>query len=60
MSLRNIMTLITLGVLLQGIFALKDYLMENFVDNNTPIKRQLNHFLNGNSQSSKDVGQKIQ
>ncbi len=47
MSLRSIMTLITMGVLAYGILQVKTYLNTNFIENETPAKHALNKFLNG-------------
>lgn len=46
-SFKNLLTLITLSVLFHGALELKKYLEVNFVENDTPIKRQLNKALNG-------------
>lgn len=47
LSLRNFISLITMGVLFQGALELKSFLLENFVENDTPLKEQVNRALNG-------------
>ncbi|MCO4754154.1 MAG: hypothetical protein KC478_06715 [Bacteriovoracaceae bacterium] len=46
-SIRDILTLVTLGTLFHGALELKSYLEVNFVENDTPIKAQVNKALNG-------------
>lgn len=36
-----------MGVLFQGALELKSFLLENFVENDTPLKEQVNRALNG-------------
>lgn len=47
MSGRNLLTLLTMAALFHGTLELKSFLMENFVDNDTVIKRKVNRALNG-------------
>ena len=47
MSFRNLLSLLTMAALFHGVMELKTFLMENFVDNDTKIKRQVNQALNG-------------
>ncbi|MEX1099396.1 MAG: hypothetical protein WEB87_03150 [Bacteriovoracaceae bacterium] len=47
LSFKNLLTLATLSVLFHGALELKSFLETNFVENDTPIKRQLNKALNG-------------
>lgn len=47
MSWRNFLAFLTLGVLFHGVIQIKSFLMENFVNNDTPIKRKMNYALNG-------------
>ena len=47
MDFRFFLNLITMLVLAFGILELKTYLDENFIENETTVKRQLNKFLNG-------------
>lgn len=42
-----ILTLITMLALAYGILEVKSFLNENFIENDTPQKKALNHFLNG-------------
>jgi hypothetical protein len=44
---RTIITLIMFGVLIQGIFELKNFISFNFIENDTQMKRVLNDALNG-------------
>lgn len=46
-SFRNFLSILTMGALFQGALELKSYLLENFVENDTQIKRQVNKALNG-------------
>lgn len=46
-NIRFIFTLITLAVLAWGVLQVKLFLDNNFVDNDTQLKTQLNNFLNG-------------
>jgi len=47
MSWRNFMAFLTLGLLFHGVIEIKSFLMENFVHNDTEIKRKINYALNG-------------
>ena len=47
MSWRNFMAFLTLGILFHGVIEIKSFLMENFVHNDTEIKRKINYALNG-------------
>lgn len=45
--------LLTLAALAYGVLQIKGFLNQNFVENDTPIKGQLNQFLNGKTPKSK-------
>ena len=47
LSTRDILTLVTLSTLFYGALELKSYLNINFVENDTPIKKEVNRALNG-------------
>lgn len=51
LSQRFIFNLLTLAALAYGVLEIKQFLNQNFIENNTPIKRQLNHFLNGETKA---------
>jgi hypothetical protein len=44
---KTLLTLIMFGVLIQGIFELKNFLSFNFIENETQLKQVLNDALNG-------------
>ena len=46
-NLRFFITLVTMFAMAYGILEVKTFLNENFVKNETPQKRALNMFLNG-------------
>lgn len=47
MSFRNIVSFFTLGVIFYGVLELKSFLNQNFVENDTALKKKVNHALNG-------------
>tara|TARA_Y100000780_G_scaffold232594_1_gene268350 strand:- start:19587 stop:19760 length:174 start_codon:yes stop_codon:yes gene_type:complete len=47
LSMRDFITLITLSTLFYGALEFKSYLEVNFVENDTPIKKEFNRALNG-------------
>ena len=46
-----IMTLLTMIALAYGILEVKSFLKQNFIENETPHKKALNSFLNGEVRS---------
>lgn len=48
--MRLIFTLMTLVALTYGVFQIKVFLGENFINKDTKLKYQLNQFLNGKTQ----------
>jgi len=46
-KLRNIFTYVTLLLLALAVLEIKSFLNDNFIENDTPVKRNLNKFLNG-------------
>jgi len=51
---RTLLTLIMFGVLIQGVFELKNFLSFNFIENETHMKQVLNDALNGKIPESKE------
>lgn len=47
MRLRTVFTLVTLSILLHGIYSFKMFLDANFINNNTDLKQKVNSALNG-------------
>ena len=46
-------TIITLSVLIYGIFEMKSFIDTNFVKNDTKLKNEVNNFLNGKVKETK-------
>lgn len=55
LNYRLVMNLITVCLLIYGIFEMKSFLSENFIENDTEIKRKLNRAFEGQDLQNRKV-----